>query len=204
MKPLPVKGFLLLLLLLVPSETFSENRVSIRSYSPVIIYSSRLTESSGPLKQCIIDADFRNVRSSGIWIIFGTPADLLRKGKLIFKGEGPVKFSFSDSGSAGSLINIGNNEGKGFRGVYLKPGAKIRIKNFSVILMNYPGAVRIITARKLIVNGEMSLEEWMSGLERGKGAKEVTVENISLTTEGIKTVEAVDIKAWVYLVGKEK
>jgi hypothetical protein len=80
----------------------------------------------------------------------------------------------------------------------------MRIKNFSVILMNYPGAVRIITARKLIVNGEMSLEEWMSGLERGKGAKEVTVENISLTTEGIKTVEAVDIKAWVYLVGKEK
>jgi hypothetical protein len=200
MTPLPVKRLLLLMLLLIPSEIFSKKKISVRSYSPVTIHSSRLTESSGAVKECFIDADFRNFHSYGIWIIFGTPADLLKKGKLIFKGEGPVRFSFNNSGSGYRSITLIDERGKGFRGIYLEPGAKVRIKKFSFTLMEYPGAVRIITARELKVNGEMSLEKWMAGLNKGEKA---SVESIRLTSERVKTVETTDAKGWIYLIKKD-
>jgi hypothetical protein len=202
MKSASVKIFLLLMMALaVPSEVYSEKRISVRSYSPVVIHSSRVTKGPGPCRRCVIDADFRNFYREGIWIIFGSPADVLKRGRLIFKGEGPAGFTFSTPGSGYSLITISRRKGEGFTGIYLEPGAEVRIKEFVFSVLKYPGTVRIITARALKVNGEMPLEKWIAGLNKDK---KVSVESLSLTLEGLKKVEAAKRKAWIYPIGNDE
>ncbi len=196
-KPSVKTTLLLVLMLSVPSEVFSKKRISVRSYAPVLIHSSGIAEGPGPYRKCLIDADFRNENSFGIWIIFVSPADMMKKGKLLHRGDGPVRFSFTANGSLYRSVTVSDQEGKGFTGIYLEPGAKVRIKEFEFTLMNYPGSVRILTAKELKVNRKISLKKWMAGLERGE---KISVESISLTTTGLEIVEAAAVKSWVYLL----
>ncbi len=192
------------LLLFVPSDIYSEKGLSIRSYSPVIIHSSRIAGDTGSTKKYIIDADFRNFTGQGIWIVVSSPADIVKKGNILFTGSGTVRLIYRRDGKTMQFcrsIEIDERGGEGLAGIYLQPKRRVRIKAFSFTVEKYPGAVRITTARALKVNGEIALEKWIAARGVNKKASD---ENISLTTEELKTVQAEGIKNWIYLLGKEK
>ncbi len=190
------------LMLFVPSEIYPEKRLSVRSYSPVTIHSSKIAEDRGIYKSCIIDGDFRNSTCQGIWIVVSSPADIVKKGDILFRGKGIVRFEYKRVKEAQQVyrsIEINERGGEGLAGIYLQPEGKVRIKEFGFTVMKYPGAVRIITAKNLKVNGGISLDKWIAGLGKGENAFD---ENISLSTEELKTVQAEGAKNWIYILGK--
>lgn len=190
--------FLLLVLPAVPSGSYPRKQASVKLYSPVVIHSSRVVKDTGVYKRCLMDVEFRNFSNHKTWIIFNSPADILMGGKAIFKEESPVKIESRVERRAYKLI-ISGEKGKGFTGIYLDAGVQVRVKEFGLSLTNYPGNVRIITARELRINGKMSLEKWI--VEQGRSKK---FWNISFTVESLKRVETVGQKAWIYPVGNEK